>query len=32
MRNFFVLHGTESSPYGNWFEWLHNKIEYKGYE
>ena len=32
MRNFFVLHGTESSPYGNLFDWLHNKIEYKGYE
>lgn len=32
MRNFFILHGTEGSPYGNWFQWLYDKIEYKGYK
>lgn len=31
MVNYFILHGTNSSPYSNWFEWLHNKIAKKGF-
>ncbi len=31
MINYFILHGANSSPYSNWFGWLHNKITKKGF-
>lgn len=30
MENYFIIHGSFSSPYGNWFGWLHDFIENKG--
>lgn len=30
MQNYFIIHGSFSSPYSNWFGWLHNFIEEEG--
>ena len=30
MKNYFIIHGSFSSPYSNWIGWLHNFIEAKG--
>lgn len=27
MKNYFIVHGSFSSPYSNWFTWLHNVIQ-----
>lgn len=27
MENYFIIHGSFSSPYSNWFGWLHDFIE-----
>lgn len=27
MGNYFIIHGSFSSPYSNWFSWLHDFIE-----
>lgn len=27
MENYFIIHGSFSSPYSNWFSWLHDFIE-----
>ena len=27
MENYFIIHGSFSSPYSNWIGWLHNFIE-----
>ena len=27
MENYFIIHGSFSSPYSNWIEWLHDFIE-----
>ena len=26
-KNYFIVHGSFSSPYSNWFTWLHNFIQ-----
>ena len=26
-KNYFIIHGSFSSPYSNWFAWLHNFIQ-----
>lgn len=31
MSNFFIIHGAEGHPEENWFPWLKNKLEKKGY-
>ena len=30
MENYFILHGSFGSPFGNWFNWLHHFIEDDG--
>ena len=30
MENYFIIHGSFSSPYSNWFGWLHDFIEDEG--
>ena len=30
MENYFIIHGSFSSPYANWFSWLHDFIESDG--
>lgn len=30
MKNYFIIHGSFSSPYSNWFSWLHDFIESEG--
>jgi uncharacterized protein len=30
MANFFIIHGSFGSPFGNWFPWLRNLIEESG--
>lgn len=30
MENYFIIHGSFSSPYSNWLGWLHNFIEDEG--
>ena len=30
MENYFIIHGSFSSPYTNWFSWLHDFIENDG--
>lgn len=30
MENYFIIHGSFSSPYSNWFEWLHDFLEDEG--
>ncbi len=30
MENYFIIHGSFSSPFGNWFSWLHDFIEDEG--
>ena len=32
MRTVFIFHGTEGHPEENWFPWLKNKLEEKGYK
>lgn len=32
MQNYFIIHGSFSNPYSNWFEWLHDFIESEGEE
>ena len=27
MENYFIIHGSFSSPYSNWIGWLHDFIE-----
>ena len=27
MLNYFIIHGSFSNPYANWFPWLYNEIE-----
>lgn len=27
MENYFIIHGSFSSPYSNWFGWLHDFLE-----
>lgn len=27
MKNYFIIHGSFGSPFGNWFPWLYEKIE-----
>lgn len=29
MENYFIIHGSFGSPFGNWFRWLHDFIENK---
>ena len=31
-KNYFIIHGSFSSPYSNWIGWLHNYIEKDGFE
>jgi predicted alpha/beta hydrolase family esterase len=31
MKNAIILHGTDGSPEHNWFPWLKDKLESKGY-
>ena len=31
-NNYFIIHGSFGSPYGNWFNWLHDFIEDDGKE
>ena len=31
-ENYFIIHGSFSSPYGNWFSWLHDFIGAEGKE
>ena len=28
--NYFIIHGSFSSPFSNWFSWLYGKIESGG--
>ena len=30
MENYFIIHGSFSSPYSNWFSFLHDFIELDG--
>ena len=30
MENYFIIHGSFGSPFGNWFSWLHDFIEEDG--
>ena len=30
MENYFIIHGSFSSPYANWFSWLHDFLEEEG--
>lgn len=30
MKNYFIIHGSFSSPYSNWLPWLHEFIESEG--
>lgn len=30
MENYFIIHGSFSSPYSNWIGWLHNFIQTEG--
>ena len=30
MENYFIIHGSFGSPFGNWFSWLHDFIESDG--
>ncbi len=30
MENYFIIHGSFSSPYSNWIGWLHDFIETEG--
>ncbi len=30
MENYFIIHGSFSSPYSNWFGWLHDFLEEEG--
>lgn len=30
MENYFIVHGSFSSPYSNWFGWLHDILEREG--
>lgn len=30
MNNYFIIHGSFSSPHSNWFSWLHDFIESDG--
>lgn len=30
MENYFIIHGSFSNPYQNWFRWLHSKLENEG--
>ena len=30
MDNYFIIHGSFSSPYSNWIGWLHDFIEGEG--
>ena len=30
MDNYFIIHGSFGSPFGNWFSWLHDFIESEG--
>ena len=30
MENYFIIHGSFSSPHSNWFNWLHDYIEGEG--
>lgn len=32
MKNVFIFHGTEGFPEENWFPWLKEKLESKGYK
>ena len=32
MENYFIIHGSFGSPFGNWFSWLHDFIENEGKE
>ncbi len=32
MSNYFIIHGSFSSPYSNWIGWLHNFLELDGKE
>ncbi len=32
MSNYFIIHGSFSSPYSNWIRWLHDFIESDGNE
>ena len=29
MENYFIIHGSFGSPFGNWFSWLHDFIDTK---
>ena len=31
-ENYFIVHGSFGSPFGNWFSWLHDFIETEGKE
>ena len=31
MENYFIIHGSFSSPYSNWIGWLHDFIEDEGH-
>ena len=30
MENYFIIHGSFGSPFGNWFSWLHDFITEDG--
>src|SRR4051812_47230848 len=32
MKRALLIHGTDGNPNGNWFPWLKQKLEEKGYE
>ena len=29
-KNYFIIHGSFGSPFGNWFNWLYNFISSDG--